>query len=258
MSRLRSAPPLEPASPESMLRKASLARTPLSRAKYAKRGLSHRGALDRTTRTMLLRQLYLSHMEGRRFTEALTVAEQMLEGAVMPDVARQDAARACLGLADRDGAIHHLRIASRVSPPARRAFHLWTLGSVLFLTGHHREAAGALARAARWGTTDKPLYRAQSWLARRAAGDSVGGAGSVRERLEEAPCGQGYGQFVLGALAFEQRDDPAAERYLTAFVQRATSGRVALEVALAAEVAHARRLLRRLRTRRRKPKTSRS
>jgi hypothetical protein len=201
---------------------------------------------------MLLRQLYLSHMEGRRFAEALVVAEQMLEGAVMPDVARQDAARACLGLADRDGAIYHLRIASRVSPPARRAFHLWTLGSVLFLTGHHREAAGALARAARWGTTDKPLYRAQLLLARRASGEAVDGIDLVRERLEEAPCGQGYGQFVLGALAFEQRDHASAERYLTAFVQRATTGRVALEVALAAEVAHARLLLRRLRARRRK------
>jgi tetratricopeptide (TPR) repeat protein len=173
----------------------------------------------------------------------------MLTSAVMPDVARQDAARACLGLGDREGAIVHLRIASRVSPPARRAFHLWTLGSVLFLAGQHREAAGALARAARWGTTDKPLYRAQLALARRAAGEPAGGLTAARERLEEAPCGQGYGQFVLGALAFEQGDHLAAERYLGTFVRRATGGRVALEVALAGEVAHARRLLRRIRAR---------
>ena len=251
MSRVRASTPPEPNSPEMMLRKASLARTSISRAKYAQRGLSHRGGLDRTTRTMLLRQLYLSHMEGRRFADALAVAEQMLEGAVMPDVARQDAARACLGLGDRDRAVYHLRIASRVSPPARRAFHLWTLGSVLFLSGHHGAAAGAFARAARWGTTDKPLYRAQLVLARRAAGEAVGGLATVRERLEEAPCGQGYGQFVLGALAYELRDDAAAERYLSAFVQRATGGRVALEVALAGEVEHARRLLRRVRSRRR-------
>ncbi|HWP07613.1 MAG TPA: tetratricopeptide repeat protein [Polyangiaceae bacterium] len=258
MSRLRASAPPEPASPELMLRKASLARTSFTRAKYAQRGLSHRGTLDRTTRTMLLRQLYLSHMEGRRFVDALRVAEQMLEGAVMPDVARQDAARACLGLGDRDRATYHLRIASRVSPPARRAFHLWTLGSVLFLNGQHREAAGALARAARWGTTDKPLYRAQLALARRAAGEAVSGLSAVRERLEEAPCGQGYGRFVLGALAYELRDDAAAERYLAAFVQRATGGRVALEVALAGEVAHARRLLRRVRSRRRKSGPSRA
>ncbi|HEY3495796.1 MAG TPA: tetratricopeptide repeat protein, partial [Polyangiaceae bacterium] len=124
MSRARAQVRPEPITPEAMLRKASLARTPVSRAKYAQRGLSHRGTLDRTTRTMLLRQLYLSHMEGRRFGDALAVAEQMLESAIMPDVARQDAARACLGLGDREGALVHLRIASRVSPAARRAFHL--------------------------------------------------------------------------------------------------------------------------------------
>jgi tetratricopeptide (TPR) repeat protein len=238
--------------PENLLRKATLARTPLARAKYAERGLSHNGAVDRTTRAMLLRQLYLSHMEGRRFADALGVAEQMLEDPVMPDVARQDAARACLGVGDREGALSHLRIASRVSPPARRAFHLWTLGSVLFLAGQYDEAVGSLSRAARWGTTDKPLYRAQLALARRAAGENVGGLETIRERLEEAPCGQGYGQFVIGAIAFEEKNDELAERYLSLFVQRTTSGRVALEVALSGEVAYARRLLRRIRARRRR------
>jgi len=238
--------------PESMLRKATLARTPVARAKYAERGLSHNGAVDRTTRAMLLRQLYLSHMEGRRFSDALAIAEQMLENAVMPDVARQDAARACLGVGDRDKALLHLRIASRVSPPTRRAFHLWTLGSVLFLAGQYEEAVGSLSRAARWGTTDKPLYRAQLALARRAAGEAVTGLATLRERLEEAPCGQGYGQFVIGAIAFEERNEALAERYLSLFVQRTTSGRVALEVALSGEVAYARRLLRRIRARRRK------
>ena len=238
--------------PENMLRKATLARTPVARAKYAERGLSHNGAVDRTTRAMLLRQLYLSHMEGRRFADALSTAERMLEDAVMPDVARQDAARACLGLGDREGALLHLRIASRVSPPTRRAFHLWTLGSVLFLAGQYGEAVGSLSRAARWGTTDKPLYRAQLALAKRAAGEPVTGLAAIRERLEEAPCGQGYGQFVIGAIAFEERNDLVAERYLALFVQRTTNGRVALEVALSGEVAYARRLLRRIRARRRK------
>jgi tetratricopeptide (TPR) repeat protein len=252
VSRTRTAARPAREAPEIMLRKATLARTPLARAKYAERGLSHNGAVDRTTRAMLLRQLYLSHMEGRRFPEALSVAHSMLENAVMPDVARQDAARACLGLGDREGALLHLRIASRVSPPTRRAFHLWTLGSVLFLAGQYREAVGSLSRAARWGTTDKPLYRAQLALARRAAGEAVGGLGAIRERLEEAPCGQGYGQFVIGAIAFEEKNDELSERYLSLFIQRTTTGRVALEVALSGEVAYARRLLRRIRVRRRK------
>jgi tetratricopeptide (TPR) repeat protein len=232
--------------PELMLRKATLARSAGLRAKYARRGLEHDGALDRTTRAMLLRQLYLSHMEARRFAEALDVAEKMVETGVMPDVARQDAARACLGLAERDQAIVHLRLASRVSPPSRRAFHLWTLGSVLHLSGRHREAIGALTRAARWGTTDKPLYLGQLALARLAMGDSVPDLDELRERLADAPCGQGYGQYVLGELAFEAGDLEAAKRYLRAFVKRSSAGRVALQVALAGELARSRRLLARI------------
>ena len=139
--------------PELLLRKATLARTSGTRAKYAARGLAVSPGLDRTTRALLLRQLYLSHMEARSFAEALQIAEQMIQADIMPDVARQDAARACLGLGERERAVEHLRLASRVSPPARRAFHLWTLGSVLYLMRNHREAAGALLRASRWGTT---------------------------------------------------------------------------------------------------------
>jgi tetratricopeptide (TPR) repeat protein len=251
MSRPRAAP-AERVSPELLLRKATLARSAGTRAKYAERGLAHRGELDRTTRAMLLRQLYLSHMEAQRFEDASTVAEQMVETAVMPDVARQDAARAYLGLGQRERALEHLRLASRVSPPARRAFHLWTLGTVLYLTGRNKEAAGALGRAARWGTTDKPLYLAQEALARRAAGEQVGSLSLLRERLADAPCGQGYGQFVLGELAHAEGDYETAESYLRAFLRRVTGGRVALAVALSGEIDRARQLLRPSRTRSRK------
>jgi tetratricopeptide (TPR) repeat protein len=248
MSRSRAAA-LEAVTPELMLRKATLARTAGMRAKYAARGLSHDGTVDETTRAMLLRQLYLSQMEGRRFAEALEVAEQMVTLAVMPDVARQDAARACLGLGDRARAIEHLRLASRVSPPSRRAFHLWTLGSVLYLAGNYREAIGALLRASRWGTTDKPLYQAQVALARLANGENADDLQGLRERLADAPCGQGYGQFVLGELAYNTGDFPAAREYLRGFVKRSTTGRVALAVALEGEVGRARRLLTRMRQR---------
>jgi tetratricopeptide (TPR) repeat protein len=250
MSRSSRAEPASRGTPELMLRKATLARTSGMRAKYAQRGLAHDGALDHTTRAMLLRQLYLSHMEGRRFEEALKVAEEMVQIAVMPDVARQDAARACLGLGDRDGALVHLRLASRVSPPSRRAFHLWTLGSVLYLSGRAEDAIGPFGRALRWGTNDKPLYLAQLALARLACGEKVHGLKAIRERLAEAPCGQGYGQFVLGELAFAEGDFAAAQQYLRAFVKRASNGRVALAVALQGEIARARRLLGRLQRRR--------
>jgi tetratricopeptide (TPR) repeat protein len=234
--------------PELLLRKATLARTSGTRAKYAERGLALSAGLDRATRALLLRQLYLSHMEARRFDEALLAAEKMIEADIMPDVARQDAARACLGLGERERAVEHLRLASRVSPAARRAFHLWTLGSVLYLMGNHRQAVGALTRASRWGTTEKPLYLAQVALARRAAGESSADFAALRERLADAPCGQGYGQFVLGELAYVEGDFAAARQYLRLFIKRTTGGRVALEVALSAEIAHARRLIRAMRT----------
>lgn len=235
-------------SPEDMLRKATLARNAGLRAKYARRGLDHDGSVDRTTRTMLLRQLYLSHMEAKRFAEARGTAEEMVTLAVMPDVARQDAARACLGVGDREAAIEHLRLASRVSPPSRRAFHLWTLGSLLYLDGRHHEAIGALLRAARWGTSDKPLYQAQLALARLAAGESqLHDLRALRERLAEAPCGQGYGQFVLGELAFQQGDYEAAREYLRGFIRRSTGGRVALAVALEGEIQRAKRLIAQMR-----------
>ncbi len=233
--------------PELLLRKATLARTSVTRAKYAQRGLSHVAPLDHTTRVLLLRQLYLSHMEGRRLDQALALAEQMLETSVMPDVARQDAARACLGLGDRERAIEHLRIGSRVGPPARRAFHLWTLGSVLYLEGRYPDACGALSRAARWGTTDKPLYLGGLGLARLAAGEPISEAelAGLRERLSDAPCGQGYGQFVLGELCVALEDYAGAARYLRAFLKRVTSGRVALQVSLSGEIKRAKQLIRR-------------
>jgi hypothetical protein len=231
-----------------LLEKATLARTAGLRAKYATRGLSRSGS-DPTTQAMLLRQLYLAHMEGRRFEDALNVAEQMVDTGVMPDVARQDAARACLGLGAAEQAVKHLRIASRVAPASRRAFHLWVLGTTLYLMERPRDAVSVLSRAARWGTTAKPLYLAQVALARRAAGDTVPDLGEVRERLEAAPCGQGYGQFVLGELAFAQADYATAIRYLTGFVRRTTSGRVALAVGLSAEIRKAKQLLKESRSR---------
>lgn len=249
MARMRQEAALtKAATPEALLRKATLAKTSGLRAKYAQRGLECRTGVDRTTRVMLLRQLYLSDMEKRLFDNALKVARDMISLSVMPDVAHQDAARACLGLGDVENAVHHLRLAGRVCPPSRRAFHLWTLGSVLYLHGDYVAAMGVLARAARWGTTDKPLYQAQVALARLAGGDTAADLRRVRERLEDAPCGQGYGQFVLGELSYHLGDFSAARTYLRTFVKRSTGGRVALQVALAGEIAKARRLLARLRS----------
>ncbi|MBN1607919.1 MAG: tetratricopeptide repeat protein [Polyangiaceae bacterium] len=210
--------------------------------------MSASAPVDRSTKVMLLRQLYLSLMEDRCFAKALEMARQMVELDVMQDVARQDAARACLGLGDVEGAVQQLRLASRASPPARRAFHLWTLGSVLYLNGRAEAAIPVLARAVRWGTRDKPLYRAQLALAERQCAQSTPDLRELYIKLLDVPCGRGYGRFVLGELAYHLGEYDACRECLEEFVERTTSGRVALAVALDGELRRARELLLRLDT----------
>jgi tetratricopeptide (TPR) repeat protein len=206
---------------------------------HARRGLSHleRGrSLDRTTHAMLLRQLYLSLYEGRRFKQALTIALEALELDVLPDVLNQDAARAALASGDLDAALAHLRAAARRGPASRRPFHLWTLGSTLFLARRYVEASAALSRAARWGTKDKPLYRAHLALTKIANGETLEDLQETINELAEAPCGQGYGRFVLGHLAYAAGEWAIARRYLEAFLKRTGASRPSLGIALEGEV----------------------
>jgi tetratricopeptide (TPR) repeat protein len=211
------------------------ARSAAVRARYARQGLA-RASLDKTTQAMLLRQLYLSEFETRRFRHAEDVALQAVELGVLPDVLYQDAARAALAAGDLEHAIGHLRMAVRQGPASRRAFHWWTLGSTFFLSRRYVEAITALSRASRWGTHDKPLYRAHLALAKIAGGDSVSHLQETIDALAAAPCGQGYGRFVLGHLAYAAGAWPAARRYLDAFVKRTESGRPALVIALDGEL----------------------
>lgn len=230
-----SAPVASATNPEEYLRKAMAARSARSRGMFARRGLAS-SPPDPTTHAMLLRQLYLSLYEGRRFRQAHTVALQALELDVLADVLNQDAARAALADGDLETALSHLRAAARRGPPSRRPFHLWTLGSALFLAQRYDEAVAALERAARWGTKDKPLYRAHLALARIAAGEPIEDLQETITQLAEAPCGQGYGRFVLGHLAYAAGEWTAAKRYLEAFLKRTTESRPLLEIALEGEV----------------------
>lgn len=229
--------------PEEFLSRAMEAKTPRSRGIWARRGLASRARLDRTTHAMLLRQLYLSHFEQRHFREAFDVTEQSLSLGVLTDVLHQDAARAAAARGDLDAAARHLRTAARVGPASRRAFHWWTLGSLYFLAGRHADAIGALERAARWGTRDKPLYQGHLALARQAAGESIGDLDDVIERLASVPAGQGYGKFVLGLLSHVHGRRREARAYLQAFVERTEAGRLVTAIALDAELSRARRVL---------------
>ncbi|MBK6692186.1 MAG: tetratricopeptide repeat protein [Myxococcales bacterium] len=226
-----------------------MATSPVSRARYARKGLASNSPLDPTTHAMLLRQLYLAHFEHGRFRKAHEIALQALELDVLADVIHQDAARAALADGDLEEAVVHLRTAARRCPASRRPFHLWTLGGTLFLAERYAEAIAALTRAARWGTRDKPLYRAHLALAQIASGARVDedDVQSAIDDLAEAPCGQGYGRFVLGHLAYAAAEWEAAKKYLDAFVKRTESGREATRVALAGELRMARATLAKMR-----------
>lgn len=224
------------------------AATPALRGRHARLGLATRAPLDKTTHAMLLRQLYMAHFESRRFKKAHEVALQTIELRVLVDVAHQDAARAALALGLVEDAVGHLRLAARRSPATRRAFHLWTLGCVLLTAGRNLEAASCFDRAARWGTTEKALYQAQSALARLRAGQTVAEAADAYRALGGIPAGQGFGRFVLGQLAFELNDWASARKHLESFVKRTREGRAGLATSLAGELAMAEKTLERMRT----------
>ena len=228
-------------SPESFLQRASDASDSLTRAKYATRGLATPGLVP-DTQLLLLRQLYISHMECERFSQARIVADQMIELGPMPDVARQDAARACIADNDVKAAIQHLRIASRVSPASRRAFHYWSLGSVFYFAQRYREALGAFARARRWAVKDKELYRAQEALTRHQLGQPV----ALRPVLDEL-CGatdnRGYYELVAGELGVLLGQASFARECLGRFVRRCESSKAPMMAGLRPELAHAKELL---------------
>jgi tetratricopeptide (TPR) repeat protein len=233
-------------SPEEYLRDAMASRTRAERAKWAKLGLSHKGELDETTHAMLLRQLYLALFEGRRFREAHVIALQASEVGVLSDVLLQDAARAALAAGDLEDALAHLREAARTGPPSRRAFHFWTLGSVLFLAHRYEDAITALARAAKSTGGERSLYRAHLALARIAGGEHVGNIQKTIDQLVATPAGQGYGRFVLGHLAYAAGAWDVARQYLQSFVMRTLEKPPATAVALEGEIRMARATLKKI------------
>ncbi len=229
--------------PEDHLAHAIQAKSAAARANWAQRGLAHSGELDVTTKALLLRQLYLAFYASGHYRPAYDIALQAVGLGVLEDVIQQDCARAIHAAGDVDAAAGHLRLAARKAPPSRRAFHWWTLGSLFFLVGRHPDAIAAFARAARWGTRDKPLYQGHLALAKQAAGLPVRGLAQLMARLDACPAGQGYGRFVLGHLAHRLERWEEARAYLASFVDRTARGHAAMATALQGEVAMARATL---------------
>src|SRR5258708_2088254 len=105
------------------------------------------------------------------------------------------------------------------------------------------EALASLPPAARWGPRDKPLYRAHLALTRLAAGEPVRALQETTDALAQAPCGQGYGRFILGHLAYAAGEWVPARRYLQAFVDRTQASGALMAIALDGELRLARATL---------------
>lgn len=216
------------------LTRAMRAKTPEARIRQARLGLTHTCEVD--TQAMLLRQLYLGLLETEHFTQAREAAEQMIALGVLPDVARHDAARACQAAGDFAAAVEHLREAARLGPAERRAFHLSSLGGLLYAIGREREAIEPLERAVAEKGTPLALLEGQLVLARR---DSEAALDVAYATLANDPSGEGYGRFVLGELAFARGDRTRARVHLEAFLGRVRRSRPAARAALSPEVARA-------------------
>ena len=232
-----------PETQETCLLRALRASSTEERDLFAHRGLS-RPSDDPEMTALLLRQLYLVHLERLEYGDALRVADEMVELGELGDVARQDAARAAMGLGLVEIAAGHLRIAARICPTDRRAFHLGTLGALLRFGGRPQEAVDAFSRASRWATKDRSLYRAQQVLCETEAQlELSANPESLRQNLESEEGARGYTLWVLGELCALLGDREASRRYLTSFLSRTAGASPAKSLALQGEIARAEALL---------------
>lgn len=226
--------------PEAWLQLASRASDPAARAKFAISGLCF-AHLAADTHLLLLRQLCLSHLERGRHYDARAVAQQMVALGAWPEIAHQEAARACAALGDFAEAVNHLRLAGRAAPASRRGFHLWCLGSTLYALDQHSEALEALERAERWATKNKPLIAGVGALCRRALAQSADLSAAYAE-LSDLLLQPGIAEWVGGELLLALGRVAPARRLLERFVSR-LARQPAKAAGLRAELERARRLI---------------
>ena len=199
---------------------------------------------DQELKALLWRQVYLGRAEAHDWTEALCIAEKIIEFEVLGDLARQDAARAASALGAYEPALGHLRIAARIAPVERRAFHLSALGSMLRFGGRPESSVEAYEAALRWASGLRPLYRAQLELARRAANDvPQNSLEELEQQLFESKERVGYDDWVRGELRYLLKDYANAKILLKDFVERQADASPLKIASLRLELLHAQRLL---------------
>lgn len=231
----------EPRTAEDFLRLAHEASSSAARARWARQGL----ALDSSdlapdTQVLLLRQLYLAHLQARRFRKAAEVARQMAAVGPLRDIAYHDAARALFALGEGADAIASQRLAARHAPPARRSFHFWSLATLQHFAGDVDGALRSLGRAQRWAHADRAMIRAHAAYVRLSAGMAVDELDAILAALQKSRAREGYGQWLLGMIAYEIGDRRRAAVHLRAFLRRHAAADTATAITLREELRRAR------------------
>jgi len=210
-----------------------------TRAQHALAGLA-RPDIEVDTRYLLLRQLYLARFAERQYRGAVDLARQMVETGTFNDLAHHDAARALQALADLPGAIAEQRLATRAAPPGRRSFHYWSLATLEHFAGDVDGALAALGHGLRWARRDRPLLRAHAAYIRLDADRAAPALAGTIASLQRAKCREGYGQYLLGMLAWHMGDLPRAALHLRAFLTRNADADEAKTATLREELRRAR------------------
>ncbi len=218
---MTSASQLARQTPEEHLRLALGATDPEQRLDHARDGLdAPPDELAPDTELLLLRQAYLAHVELHQLGMAVATAEAMAAVGPYRDIAHHDRSRALAALGRMPEAIEAQRMSARHAPPNRKSFQLWSLATLLQFAGDLEGALSTITRGLRYSHKDRPLLKAHAALLRLEAGQPVRKLTATRQALAAAPCGQGYGQYVLGMIAVHLEDGPAATVHLQAFLRR--------------------------------------
>jgi tetratricopeptide (TPR) repeat protein len=243
----RDLPPMP--TPDDYLRLAQHAKSPAASGELARRGLvliREGAATDPEGALLLWREVFRDHLAAGRPRSALAVARKMVRLNVLTELAHADYGRTCCALGRWIAAAQSFRLAARFAPAQRRSLHWGACAAAFEHAGMGDEALAALDKALRWSTARRPLYRAHAAAVRLDAGQSVDDLAAIVSDLELAPCGEGYGRYVLGRL-FEHMNDPArARKFLREFVRRNAADPMKA-ASLAGELARARKSLRSLR-----------
>lgn len=227
--------------PEDYLARALRAEDPEERRREAQLGLAlPADDIELDTRVLLLRQVYLAEMAERRYRKAAETALAMAAVGPLADIAHHDRCRALQSLGDVQGALGAQRLAARNAPVRRRSFHYWALATLQHFAGDREGALHSLDKGLRHSQADRPLLIAHEAFIRIEGGEGVEDLDGIRHDLATARCGQGYGQLILGLIAHEIGDAPAARTHLRAFLRRNASADEVKQATLREELRRAR------------------